>query len=331
MPEAKYITSPIDSQNYCITNGQFTKHLRKNGLTYQSYYETYVTRQPTPLCSCSKPLTFYQTTHTYANSCGDPKCVGNTVSKTKSSWTDEQRALDSANKKAAAALKTKDQIKQSRQKASQTFKQKYGVEWAAQSGMQKNKSKQTKLERYGNEHYSGWEKSAAKNRSKTAEEQEAINQTRRQTNLEKFGVECSWLKPESIANSRKSNALGKDYILPSGKVVGIRGHEDKALDRLFALGYKEDEILIHDNHEVYKLPVFKYVDTRRHHMNYYPDIYIPKENKIIEVKSPWWWDGNGNEKYKSRLENNLRKRAAVLKESYTYEVWIFDPGFKEIL
>jgi hypothetical protein len=59
-------------------------------------------------------------------------------------------------------------------------------------------------------------------------------------------------------------------------------------------------------------------------MKYYPDIYIPKENKIIEVKGRWWWDGNGIEKYKSRLVNNLKKRSAVLDTGYNYEVWLFE-------
>jgi hypothetical protein len=46
--------------------------------------------------------------------------------------------------------------------------------------------------------------------------------------------------------------------------------------------------------------------------------------KIIEVKSRWWWDGNGSEKYKSRLKNNLKKRQAVLDKGYIYELWLFE-------
>lgn len=59
-------------------------------------------------------------------------------------------------------------------------------------------------------------------------------------------------------------------------------------------------------------------------MKYYPDIYIPKENKIIEVKGMWWWNGNGIAKYESRLKNNLKKRDAVLEAGYQYEVWLFE-------
>jgi hypothetical protein len=67
-----------------------------------------------------------------------------------------------------------------------------------------------------------------------------------------------------------------------------------------------------------------YVNVNQHTMRYYPDIHIPKENKIIEVKGRWWWDGNGIEKYRSRLSNNLKKRKAVLNAGYQYEVWLFE-------
>lgn len=330
MKSAKHITSAIDQKEYCITNGHFTRHLRDNNMTYKTYYETYVTFV-TPLCSCFKPLTFYQKNRSYANSCGDPICVGKIVSDTKKNWSEEQKLKDSNNKKKASQCRTEEQIQTQINKARKTFKQKYGVEWGTQSETQKVKTKKTKLERYGNEYYSGWEKSAATNRSKSFEEQNIINDKRRQTNIEQFGVSCTWLRPESIKKSRKNNGEGKEYILPSGKVIGVRGHEDRALNRLFSLGYNEQDLLIHDKLSDYQLPRFTFKDHRRHTMVYYPDIYIPKENKIIEVKSPWWWDGNGSDKYKYRLENNLRKKAAVLSNGYKYEVWIFDPEFKGIL
>jgi hypothetical protein len=136
-------------------------------------------------------------------------------------------------------------------------------------------------------------------------------------------VGCSFLKPESIRNSRKSNALGKEYILPSGKVVGIRGYENFVLDKLFEKNYKEGELVIHNKLEEYKLPIFDYISNERQNLKYYPDIYIPKENRIIEVKSQWWWDGYGSEKYSGRLINNQRKAESVKNRGYLYEVWLF--------
>lgn len=322
MSETRYILSKIDNQKYCKTNGQFTRHLRNNNLTYKEYFEKYVTGK-TPLCKCGNPLTFYQNTETYANSCGRPSCVGANIKITKSNWTDDQKKADSENKKLSAALRTEEQIQNQIKKTKNTFVKKYGVEWGTQSEIQKNKSKKAKLEKYGNEYYSGWEKSAEKNRNKSTDEQNKINELRRQTNLERYGVENCFLRFDIRSKAMKSNSEGKDYILPSGKIIKIRGYEDTALSILLEI-YQENEILTHNISEEFLLPTFQYINVNLHKSTYYPDIYIPKENRIIEVKSTWWWDGNGQEKYNSRLQNNLKKRQAVLDKGYNYEVWLFE-------
>lgn len=321
MTQAIYLISELNGNRYCKTNGQFTKHLRANNLTYQDYYETYVSKI-TPLCNCGSPLSFYQKTETYANSCGEPKCVGNTIHKVKSSWTTEQRQLDSVNKQAAAAIRTNEQKQEQLNKARTTFREKYGVEWGSSLESQKEKSRQTKLEKYGDEYYNNRAAISAVNLAKSVEEKNEINEKRRQTNLEKYGVVNSLMKPEIRAKSAKSNSMGKEYTLPSGKIIRIRGHENLALDILFNSLYLEEHI-IHDSANCVSFPLFTYVAVNRHIMKYYPDIYIPHENRIIEVKSRWWWDGNGGAKYASRLENNLRKRQVVIAAGYNYEVWIF--------
>lgn len=320
----KYITSKIDNQVYCKKNGQFTRHLRKHNLTYKEYYEIYVTGI-TPLCICMKPCTFYQKDESYAKSCGKPECAGVFLSETKQNWTAEQRKRDSENKKKAAAKRTPEQIASIVEKASKTSYKKYGVRWMSQSDIQKQNSRKTKLERYGNEHYSGWEKSAAKNRAKTPEEQDEINEKRRQTNLERHGVECLFLRPDTKKLLNRGNASIKEYTLPSGKIIGIRGYENLALDQLLKI-YNENELQIHDNFTEYVLETFQYQSMDRKRI-YHPDIYIPKENLIIEVKSNWWWNGNLNEKYHSRLKNNLKKREAVITAGYKFQLWLFENKF----
>ena len=66
---------------------------------------------------------------------------------------------------------------------------------------------------------------------------------------------------------------------------------------------------------------------------YYPDIFIPAEQRIIEVKSRWWFDSNGGDKYATRLENNMRKRQAALDAGYKFEFWIINDkaSFFEII
>jgi hypothetical protein len=245
------------------------------------------------------------------------------VSNTKANWTDEQKANDSRAKKLAASLKTQEQIDKQTELTKQTFLKKYGVEWVTQSAQYKDIARKTKIDKYGNEYYNNSKKSAEKNRSKTAEEQNVINEKRRTTNLERFGVENTFLQPDVIKRSRQGNAKGREYTLPSGKVLHIKGFENLVIDKLLTI-YTESDLLIHDFDSAYQLPIFAYVDTRRHHLKYYPDIYIPSENRIIEVKSRWWWDGNGDVKYASRLENNLRKRRSVIAKGYNYELWLFE-------
>jgi hypothetical protein len=201
------------------------------------------------------------------------------------------------------------------------------VESSAQSEQQQSKSRNTKLERYGNAHYAGWEKSAATNRNKTVEEQNTINDKRRATNLRVHGVENLFMKPGNARKVNKGNSSIKQVTLPSGKVIGVRGYEPHVIDLLLTeYHYKEDELIIHDDNSEYAIEVFTYINMQRKTLKYYPDIYIPAENKIIEVKSRWWYDANGrtDDKYKSRLENNLLKKQSVLDKGYKYELWLFE-------
>lgn len=325
MSTAKYLVSKIDGNTYCKSNGQFARHIKNYGLSYREYYEKFVTGVER-LCNCGKPLTFYQKNETYANSCGDPKCVGRSVSKTKKTWDADKRSLDSRNKKAAAAKKTQEQKNVALTKARATFKTRYGVEWGSKLESQKEKARKTKLEKYGDARYNNRSAISAVNLSKSIEEKNIINAKRRATNLEKYGVENVLASYEVRSKSAKSNSIGKKYALPSGKIIRVRGHEPLVLDHLlYQENYLEEQIIADnsDNYRKNAIPVFEYVDVSRHTMKYYPDIYIPCENRIIEVKSKWWWDGYGTEKYRSRLENNLRKRQAVVEKGYNYEVWIY--------
>ena len=319
---AIYETSKIDNEKYCKSNGQFTKHLKQHSYTYQSYYEEYITGI-SPKCRCGLSLTFYQHTHTYANSCGAPKCVGKSVSETKQNWTDEQRHADSENKSNAASKRTPEQIQEQVEKSRETFRAKYGTEWATQSDEFKDKAKKTKLDRYGNEYYSNWKASAATNGAKSSDEQNEINEKRRKTNIEKFGVGNTFLLPNISKKSGKGNSSVKDYELPSGKIIGIRGYENMVIDALLET-YTEDSISVHNDYEEYVIEVFQYNSYEKNRVKkYYPDIFIPDENRIIEVKSMWWWNANGRDGYDGRIVNNLRKREAVIKQGYSYEVWLF--------
>jgi hypothetical protein len=322
MGKAIYIKSKIDGNEYCKTNGQFTRHLKNNNLTYHNYYEKYVTGIEMK-CRCEKPLTFYQPTETYANSCGSPKCIGELISETKANWTDDQRVSDSLNKKKWASSRTKEDKEKSRELRKQTNRERYGVDYTTQSTQMMDKSKITKKERHGDEFYSNPTLTSKSWQEKSVTDIESITTKRQLTCLEKYGVVSPFLLPDVRKKSAIGNSVGREFTLPSGKIIRVRGYEDVTIIKLLDQ-YAENELVVDDTLSKYNLPIFKYSDNRKHILRYYPDIYIPKENKIIEVKGRWWWDGNGLEKYTDRLKKNLKKRHSVLNAGYQYEVWLFE-------
>lgn len=169
---------------------------------------------------------------------------------------------------------------------------KYGVENISQSEEIKEKKRQTTLKNYGFEYY-----------FQSDEGKEKI----KQSNISKYGFEYPAQNAEVLYKILIQRC--KDYKLPSGKIIKLDGFENKAMDILLK-NYKEEEI----ENCLLKVPAIIYkMDIKR---VYYPDIYIKKENKIIEVKSNWT--------FKLDKEKNIIKKEACLKAGYKFEFWIFN-------
>jgi hypothetical protein len=320
---SKYIISKIDGGNYCLSNGQFTRHLQLNDMTYQQYYEKYITGIIEICKYCGRLKMFYQATNTYAATCGSPKCRGIVIKETKNNWTDEQREKDSINKRKVNAARTVEEKRNILEKVKKTNLEKFGTEFSFNSDELKAKAKQTKQLKYGNEKYNNSRKASNSRINRSDDEKLKTIKQRKATNLERYGVENPLLSQNFISKSNKGNSLVKTYTMPSGKIVGIMGYEPIALNILLKT-YTENDIEVHDNFTHTCFEKIEYIAVNRHHLNYYPDIYIKSTNTIIEIKSKWWWDGNGSIKYKSRLENNLRKFRAAIINGYNYEVWLFE-------
>lgn len=324
MSNEKYIKSPFDGNLYCVVNGKFKRHLTENNTTFKEYWESYVTGV-TPICPfCLAEVQFQQGQRTYSNTCGKKECKNKAISETKQNWTNEQRLLDSDNKKKAFKAKTPAEIASIQQTRKDTCLEKYGVEYTTQTKQMKAATARTKLERYGDEFYNNSEQSSEKNRNKTVSEQDAINAKRRETNVELYGVECCYLMPEVVSKSMKTQALGKQYITPSGQVLHIRGYEPHVLDELYAL-YDEDDIYVDDTFaERNDKIIIEYKNVHEYTNKYYPDIYIKSKNLLIEVKSWWWYNGNGDPKWQGRFINNCRKAQASRAAGYNHEFWVYD-------
>lgn len=194
------------------------------------------------------------------------------------------------------------------------FIEKYGVDHqlkipeVAASVAQKNRDNaverlalaaQTKFEVHGDENYN--------NRDKYKE-----------TCLERFGVANPSQNAEVHAKQFKDSVY--DYVFESGRIVRIQGYEKQAIDKLLEI-FHEDDLIIGKG----DVPEIWYdLDNIRH--RYFPDIYIPKENLIIEVKSAWTY-----EKDCETLTKNLAKRDGCKILGYNHLFIIFDSPGKKLL
>jgi hypothetical protein len=98
--------------------------------------------------------------------------------------------------------------------------------------------------------------------------------------------------------------------MPSGQIRKVQGYEPFALDALLKT-YTEDQIKT-DRRDVPRIPYT--VDEKQRY--YFPDIFIPHVNTIVEVKSTWT--------LKCKADNVDLKKKATKEKGYVYELWCFD-------
>ena len=232
------------------------------------------------------------------------------------------------------------QVNDIKEKITKTNLIKYGVKNVFESEFIKEKIKQTNLQKFGVEyatknpnikekisesHLSLDKHIPNKKREETnmnkygvrfSSQSEQVKQKAKETNLEKYGVENVMHIPEFVEKQFKNSFRYKSYTFPSGKKVLIQGYENFALDKLLQ-SYQEEEIIV----GVSLVPKIFYQDNQKLH-RYYPDIFIPKDNLIIEVKSTYT--------HQKDLRVNDLKRNKCLELGYRFEFWTFDQkGFIE--
>ena len=134
----------------------------------------------------------------------------------------------------------------------------------------------------------------------------------KKTCLEKYGVEYNTQNKEILSKVKRSSYGTKEYIFKTGETVEIQGYENIALKILKEQGYNYEDIKI-EGIEI----KFEFENINRNH---FPDIYIPKENRIIEVKSTYTYD--------IELSKNIQKQISSKNQGYIYEFWIFDDKHK---
>ena len=208
-----------------------------------------------------------------------------------------------------------------RDKMKSTTLERYGVEHGTQSEEVKEKIKKTNLEKYGFEYGLQNEEVKEKRRLSNLEkygfenplQREEIKEKCKKTNFEKYGVEYPSQNTEIYEKMNKTSYYIKEYILPSGNIINIQGYEHFALDELLQnKNINENDIITGCKN----VPTIWYNDESGKKHRHFVDIFIPSQNKCIEVKSTWT--------FKKQKEIVLLKKMAAKELGYLYEIWVYD-------
>ena len=127
--------------------------------------------------------------------------------------------------------------------------------------------------------------------------------------LKKYGVENPMHNPYIFEKSITNSFRYKKYVFPSGNLTYYQGYENFCLDDLLQ---KYDECEIYNRR--IDVPIIRYFYDNKYRV-YYPDMYIPSEHKIIEVKSEYT--------YQKEINKNKAKGKACIEEGYNFEIRIY--------
>ena len=144
------------------------------------------------------------------------------------------------------------------------------------------------------------------------ENKDNIMEKRRKTCLEKYGVKHPTQNKEIMEKCSKNAYKLKEYILPSGNIIKNQGYENYALDELLQDGILEEHII----NGCKNVPEIWYEDENGIKHRHYVDIFIPTQNRCIEIKSTWT-----AEKKKKCI---FLKQQAGKSLGYNYEIWVYN-------
>ena len=293
---------------------------------------------------CSKPIKYREKPNpSYLKTCGEEFCIK------KQNCVSTKQGM-----KEKYGVENISQTAEWREKVKRTNLERRGVMWNTQaeefikardSAWQDDKEerlrkkKETNVERYG--HESPTQNDVVKRKLidtiKSSYEFNVLRKDRiMQTNQEKYGVDwfmCSnSFKEKSketlfsrygvVHNSHNSDTLDKRwkksrshiYVFPSGRIAHVQGYEPKCIDELLESDYAEDDIIVGNAAIERWIGKITYIGYDKNLHRYYPDIYIPSLNKVIEVKSPYTLSKD--------LEIN-NKQKAVTHLGFDYELKVY--------
>ncbi len=183
-----------------------------------------------------------------------------------------------------------------KEKHKQTCMQNHKVEYPFQSDDIRKKSKKTCMEKYGVEHPMQVEETKEKLKI---------------TCVQKYGVEHHMQVEEIAQKCFESGVRRKEYLFLNGETILYQGYENFCIDDLLLRGISEKDLIegLNNKPEIW----YEFNNKKR---RYYTDIYIPSQNKIIEIKSIYT--------YEKELEQNTAKMNACVEQGYNTELHIYD-------
>ena len=141
-----------------------------------------------------------------------------------------------------------------------------------------------------------------------------IRNKSKNTNIKKYGVPNPSQNAEISERASKNSYKSKPYTLPSGKQINLQGYEHFGVTRLLNIENIEENDIVTKRTNV---PEIWYNDAEtQKRRRYFVDIFIPSQNRCIEIKSTWT--------FQKKHDNVLEKQAAVKLAGHQCEIWVFD-------
>lgn len=211
-----------------------------------------------------------------------------------------------------------------KEKVEETSLEKYGFKSSLSNKKVIEKRKETNLEKYGEENYLKTKEAKEKIKKTNIENFGVDNIFKHKTYIkekfkEKYGVEnpssLNWVQEKK----EKTSFSSKQYKWKTGEISYVQGYEPFVLNYLEEKGYKFEEVLT----SKLDMPEIIYIGEDNLEHRYFPDIYIPKENLIIEVKSEWTM--------KKEFYKNMLKFSAVKNLGFNFEIKVIERNSKRKL
>lgn len=270
------------------------------------------------LCPICNNVLYYRVkpNPSYINTCGS------TVCKNKQNYISTSKSI-----KNKYGVDNISQTEEWHQKVKDTNFKRRGVEWNTQSKeliqARKNSWIVNKNEQLEKRYTTNTEKYCVKHVMQNKNIKEKLLKTISESSFYKFdrinkSKETNFLKYGgwfcSTAECQDKKYQTKDFIFPSGKVVKVQGYEPKCINDLLNQGHSEKDIIV-GNLDIEKyIGKILYIGLDKKEHRYYPDIYVPSLNLVIEVKSLYTLSQD--------FEIN-NKKSAILESGLNYALKIY--------